>query len=439
MHPVALISLYLFVTLLPLMLSWIGARAPRSFADELASGAGMLAFAIILAEFVLSGRFRATSAHIGMDVTMRFHQLLARTALILAIVHPFLYRSPFNPQYPWDVTRQLTLSAELSNLWTGMLAWVLLPTFILLGISREKLHYKYETWRLMHGVGAVLISALILHHTLAAGRYSQDAILSGVWITFFVIAILSLAFVYLADPLFQRVRPWSVYSVRPLGLKLWELTLQPEGHDGLTYEAGQFVWLNVGNSSFSLYENPFSISSPPAAGNQLQFVIKELGDFTGSLGRIESGTKAYVDGPHGNLAISGRSEPGIALIAGGVGIAPLLGILRQLRLEKDKRPTVLVYGNRREEQIVYREELATLAKEHGTKIVQCLSEPPDGWPDQIGVVDSKTIRRLFNAEELKCWLFVLCGPTAMMESVEDTLIAMGVPPRQILSERFQYD
>ena len=416
-----------------------GARPPRALGDELASGAGMLAFAILLVEFVLSGRFRAVSAGIGMDVTMRFHQLFARTALVLALVHPFLYRSPFNPSYPWDVTQQATLTFDLPSLGSGILAWVLLGAFVLISIGRDRLDYKYETWRLMHGCGAVVIAGLILHHTLSAGRYSQDPVLAGVWIALFLVAVLSLAYVYLVEPLVQQKRPWAVHSVRPIGLKSWELTLEPDGHQGLAFEAGQFVWLNVGNSPLSLNENPFSISSAPASGARLQFVIKELGDWTRTVGQIEPGTRAYLDGPHGNLVVSGRAEPGIALIAGGIGIAPLLGIVRQLRQDGDKRPTSLVYGNRVEQQILYREELEALAREHGTKVAHVLSEPPEGWAGHTGRIDGNLIREVFSAPETKQWLFVLCGPTAMMEAVEDTLIEMGVPPRQILSERFKYD
>lgn len=437
MKPVLLVSLYVAVVLLPLVLAAASGRPPRSLLNELASGAGLLAFSIILVEFVLSGRFRFVSRRIGMDVTMRFHQLLARTALILAIVHPFLYRGPFGYQRPWDVTRQLTLTTDIGALTTGLLAWVFLGAFVLLSIARDQLPYKYETWRLMHGLGALLIAAFALHHTLHAGRYSQDPVLTGVWIVLFGIAATSLFYVYFVRPLFQR--GWRVTSVKPLALKTWELTLEPENHAGLDFEAGQFAWLNVGNSSFSLHENPFSISSAPAAGNHLQFMIKELGDFTRGIGQIKTGTKAHIDGPHGNLTVSGSDQPGLALIAGGVGIAPLLGILRQLHLEKDSRPTTLVYGNRVEEQIAYRDELETLAREHGTRIVHVLSEPPDNWTGPTGMIGPDLIEATFSAPETKAWLYVLCGPPAMMESVENALIKNGVPPNLIRLERFDYD
>lgn len=217
------------------------------------------------------------------------------------------------------------------------------------------------------------------------------------------------------------------------------LSIKPKNHAGLKYDAGQFAWLNIGNSPFSLYENPFSISSAPASGKSVEFIVKELGDTTQLVGKIKPGTKAYIDGPHGNLVVSHRAEPGIAFIAGGVGIAPLLGILQQLRIEGDKRPTLLIYGNRIEEQIVCSNELETLSRDYGTKIFHVLSEPPAGWQGLSAMIDKALIRDIFKSAGMKKWLFVLCGPPVMMDIVEEALIETSVPARQILSERFQYD
>lgn len=435
----SLFVLYLFAVLLPLGLSWWGGRPPRSIPDELASGAGMLAYAILLAEFLLSGRFRAVSKRIGIDVTMRFHQLLARTALALALVHPFLYRAPFNPPYPWDSTRQLTLTYDLAGLATGFAAWLMLALLVFLAVFRDQIHRRYEIWRLAHGVGAALIAGLLLHHTLRAGRYAQDPVLAWVWIGLAAIALLSLAYIYLVKPVLKLRAPWTMEARRQIAMNTWEVTLAPRGHGGLRYQAGQFAWLSIGKRAVSLNENPFSISSAPGSGPGLQFVIKELGDFTRSIGSIEPGTRAYVDGPHGHLVITGRKEPGIALIAGGVGIAPILGILRQLRLDGDPRPTVLVYGNRSERQIVCREELDQLAREHGTKVVHALYEPPEGWSGHIGMCDADLLRRVFDQPQMRQWLYILCGPPAMMDAAERALIDIGVPAGQILSERFKYD
>ncbi|MBZ2168321.1 ferric reductase-like transmembrane domain-containing protein [Marinobacter sp. F4216] len=434
MKALFLIVIYLVAVALPLVLSaWVGGP-PRPFHQELASGLGILAFSMILAEFILSGRFKSISNGVGMDVTMRFHQIMARTALAFALLHPFLYQgTPSGGLRPWDPTRELTITTEFSALSTGIAAYLLLPSLVVLAIGRKQLGYKYETWRLLHGIGAFLIAILLLHHTVSAGRYGSQPLMTWVWLVLTGVAAGSLLSVYLLVPFLQKKHPWRVTSVVQLTPKQWELIVQPEGHPGLDYRAGQFVWLNVGHSPFSMKENPFSVSSAPAAGPAISFMIKELGDFTRTVGQIRPGTLAYLDGPYGNLSVDDRTEPGVALIAGGVGLAPLRGILRQLRLTGDSRKVKLVYGNRRFDQIAYREELDA----EGAVFV--LSEPPDTWNGEKGFIDGSLMDRVFSEDEFREWVFVMCGPAIMMDIVENHLIERGTPSDRILSERFDYD
>jgi predicted ferric reductase len=434
MKPLFLIVAYLVVVTLPLALSsWVGGP-PRQFHQELASGLGILAFSMILMEFILSGRFKAISNDVGMDVTMRFHQIMARTALVFALVHPFLYQgTPTGGQRPWDPTRQLTLTTDFSDLSTGIAAWLLLAGLVVMAIGRTQLDYRYETWRLLHGIGALLIAVLLLHHTVYAGRYGSQPVMTWVWLAMTGVSVGSLLIVYLVVPLLQKARPWRVTSVVRLTPKQWEVTVTPDGHRGLDYQAGQFAWLNVGHSTFSMKENPFSISSAPAARPEVSFMIKELGDFTNTIGEIKPETVAHVDGPYGNLSVDGRDEPGVALIAGGVGLAPLLGILRQMRLTGDSRKVKLIYGNRIIEQIAYCEELGE------EDVVYVLSEPPQDWHGETGFIDAALMDRVFSENEFSEWVFVMCGPAIMMDGVEDHLIKRGTPDHRILSERFNYD
>jgi predicted ferric reductase len=434
MKPFFLIVAYLLAVTLPLILSWLTGAPPRPFHQELASGLGILAFSMVLMEFVLSGRFKSISNGVGMDVTMRFHQVMARTALGFALLHPFLYQgTPSGGQRPWDPTRQLTITTDFSALSTGIAAYLLLPSLILLAIGRTQLDYKYETWRLMHGISALLIALLLLHHTVYAGRYGSQPVMTWMWLTMTGVAVGSLLTVYLLVPVLDKARAWRVTSVTRLTPKQWEVTVKPDGHRGLDYNAGQFVWLNVGHSSFSMKENPFSICSAPGGGPEISFMIKELGDFTRTIGQIESGIVAYIDGPYGNLSVDGRTEPGVALIAGGVGLAPLLGILREMRLSDDPRKVRLIYGNRVDDQIAYRDELGA------QDVFYVLSEPPENWHGETGFIDAALIDRVFSAKELSEWVFVICGPAIMMDIVEDHLIERGTPSHCILSERFDYD
>ncbi|MBD3678019.1 MAG: ferredoxin reductase family protein [Rhodobacteraceae bacterium] len=434
-----LILAYLAIALTPLALAALQGLPPRSIWDELASGAGLLALVAMLVEFVLSGRFRVVSRRIGMDVTMRFHQLFARSALVFALIHPFLYRAEMNPPYPWDTTRQLTLNYDPHGLIPGIIAWVLLAALVASALARSTLGYRYETWRLMHGLGAVLVAGAAVLHAIRAGRYSADPAMFWLWAGLFGLAVLSLAVVYVLKPLAQTRRPWVVTSVKPAARATWEVRLRPEGHAGLSYEAGQFAWLNIGHSPFSLCEHPFSISSAPGAGPEVSFLIKELGDFTHQIGQTHSGTRAYLDGPHGNLSVTGHPAPGIALIAGGVGLAPLIGILREMRATGDERPAVLIYGNRTEDQIAHRDELHDLATRRPLSVSLVLSEPGGRWSGLTGMIDRDLLAKEFGTAERRDWLYVLCGPPPMLDAVEPALIDLGIPPGNILSERFAYD
>ncbi|MGC9368295.1 MAG: ferredoxin reductase family protein [Paracoccaceae bacterium] len=434
-----LILLYLFATLLPLGLAWAQGPAPRSVADELASGAGILALAVILAEFLLLGRYRFVARRVGTDIVMRMHQLLARGAAILAVVHPFLYTTRRAPAPNWDVNRQFFVMHDFAAIWPGMIAWLLLPALVLMAIGRNALGYRYETWRLMHGIGAALIAGFGVLHSLRAGRYSADPAMATVWLVLLGIALFALAYVYVLTPLAQLRRPWRVVSVEPVAERTWEVALRPERDFAFRYRAGQFAWLNIRNTPFGPHENPFSISSAPSAGPEVSFIIKELGDFTRTIGQVKPGSRAYLDGPHGHLTVTDHKAPGIALIAGGVGIAPMMGILRELHARGDTRPTALIYGNRSEDQIARRDELDKLARAQGTRLTHVLSEPPEGWQGETGIVTPELLRAHFGGPEHKEWLYVLCGPPPMLEAVEDALIAHGVPSGNILSERFSYD
>ncbi len=113
---------YLLVLFAPLLLGLVlpdAQRGPaRPWRDELAAGLGMLAFAVVLMEFVLLGRFRPVSRTLGSDLAMQAHQLLARSALVFVLLHPVLYSLWGRRHLPWDETFAQALRVE-AHLWGG--------------------------------------------------------------------------------------------------------------------------------------------------------------------------------------------------------------------------------------------------------------------------------------------------------------------------------
>lgn len=438
LHPIALIALYVVLGLAPLALSALQPQATGNFWRELSSGLVMVGFAMLLAQFLLSGRFRQFSGQVGIDLTMRFHQLAALTVLTFIVAHPLLFAVPRLEDGPGAAFATLQGMFSSGGLRSGVIAWWLLILLVPLAIWRDRLPGPYELWRLSHGVGAALVAGLSAHHTLRVGTYSEDPWLAGFWILLTGIALASLAHVYVLKPLLQRRSPWRVTGNRNVADRMWEVTVEPDDGRGLDYAAGQFVWLNLGHSPFSLTEHPFSISSAPASGLHLAFTIKESGDFTNHIGRVRAGTKAYLDGPHGTFTLKGRDARRIVLIAGGVGFAPVIGILRQLGAEQHPHPVHLIYGNRVETQILYRDEIDALTNRLDLRADLVLSEPPPEWTGRVGELTQQILRTCLPSPTPEA-LYFICGPVAMMDSVDASLIGMGVPRGQIVSERFKYD
>lgn len=436
---IALLALYLLVLLAPLALAWAQGLPARHWRDELSTALALLAFSGVLVAFLLSGRFLTISGHIGIDATMRVHQLMARAFTLFILVHPFLYATPFlNQPLPWDVTARDTLGLTTTTVITGLIAWIALMVMVALAIFREQRSGSYEGWRAAHGFAAVVVAGFGAHHTLEAGRYSGDPTLWWFWIVLLAVAAAALVWVYLVKPLSQLGQRYEVQSVRPIGQRIWELDIASQNKP-LDFAAGQFVWLNVGHSPFSLAENPFSIASAPATKDQLSFVIKEAGDFTNRIGGVQPGTRCYLDGPHGHLRVPCSEAPGIALLAGGVGIAPVLSILRQLLCERDTRPIVLLYGNRVREQIVYEDELRDMQNDIDLRVEYALAEPPPNWQGHRGMIDAALLRTVLDRPNAKAWRYIICGPQPMIEGVEKTLLSCGVPSGNVLSEQFYYD
>lgn len=439
MHPAALLVMYVAVALLPVVLAWTQDLPPRPFRDDLSSALAMAGFAMLLMEFVISGRFQLVSGRIGIDVSMRFHQLVARVLTVFLLVHPWLYSLPAAGGRPGDLSGATSLGLAGAPAGTGWLAWFALILLVVWATFRADVGYRYEIWRLGHGLGALTVALLGLHHAVGAGRYSADATLAGLWYVMTGVAVLSMVHVYLVRPLLRRHRPYRVRSVHKVALRTWEIVIEPLRGNAIDFLPGQFVWLSVNRSPFSITEHPFSMSSCPADRPRVAFTIKEVGDFTSTVGRLPAGAPAYLDGPHGNMVMDGRAGAGLALIAGGVGVAPIMSLLRQARHEGEARPIRLLYGNRIQDQIAFRQELEDMRADLDLQVHHVLSEPPDGWTGKVGQLDAAMLAECLPMADRAQWLYMVCGPAAMIDAVEHDLAALGIPLRQIVSEKFSYD
>ena len=432
-----LLLAYVAITALPVLLAWGRGLPPRPWLDELSSALAMTSLMVLAIEFALSGRIRSVSSPVGIDAVMRMHQLLARPALLYLLVHPMMYTLP-QAVLPWDDTRAATRMLTPAATVTGLMAWVLMALLVPAAIFRDRIPYRYETWRLSHALGAAALMALAIHHALDTGRYSGAAPLSWLWWLAAALCALALVNVWGLRPLAMSRKPWRVARLERIAPRTWTLALRADGHDGCAYRAGQFAWIKAG-SAWRLADHPFSIASAPAQGPEIEFLIKEAGDFTAGLPQnVPPGSRVFLDAPYGNFTLDEREGDGLMLIAGGVGFAPVLSLLRELAARGERRPVVLVFGNRIAEQIIFEDELREIATRIDLRTHFVLGEPPAGWAGITGQLDPDTLRPLLPARP-EGWLYFVCGPTPMIDAVEHALDRAGVPLDQIVAERFRYD
>jgi predicted ferric reductase len=436
--PAVLYMSYGALCLLPLVLAALQGHPARNVFRELSSGLVMVGYVMTLAQFLLSGRFEWLTGRIGIDRIMRFHQVLSWAILAAILVHPFLYVVPRLLSDPSDALAALRRMFTSPSLLSGVIAWWLMIALVPIAMFRDRLSIRYEHWRLSHGLMALAIAVLGTHHTLSVGTYSANRWLAAFWIAATGLAVLAMLHVYIVKPLLQRRAPYRVVSNRKVADRMWDLAVVPERGDAMRFAAGQFVWLNLGHSAFSLTEHPFSVSSAPAGRPRISFTIKESGDFTSQIGSVAIGTRAYLDGPYGNFTLAGREARSVVFIAGGVGLAPVISILRQLKAELYPHPVQLIYGNRVETQILYREEIDALRQHLDFTVHYVLSEPPPGWTGMVGELTADILHKCLPETDAGDRLYFVCGPLPMMDSVERTLMERGISRARIVSERFKY-
>lgn len=146
---------------------------------------------------------------------------------------------------------------------------------------------------------------------------------------------------------------------------------------------------------------------------------------------IREGSELAVKAPAGRFALDVAARTPVVLLAGGVGVTPLLAMLSAI-VEADPRDVWLYYGVRRTAEIVQRELLARVAARPNVRVRLFVSgeAPPDGA--FAGRIDLATVKR----EAPRDADFYVCGPTAMMQEATAALESWGVADERVHFEAF---
>jgi predicted ferric reductase len=430
---------YSGILALPLALAWRTGIAPaNNIWRELVSTTGLVACAMLLLQFVTSGRYETLSGRVGIDVTMAFHKWAARLLLAVVILHPLLLQLPVSFDNLGLFFTRLGTALTSSRYLTGTIALVLVILVVTVGLLRDRLPVPYEVWRASHWLMVLATVWLAVLHAIGVGTYSGAGVLRVLWPVFAVLATALLLGVHLIKTFRMRSQGWQIRSVRKVADRMWELIVGPAGSKRLAYKAGQFAWITFAPRRLLLLDHPFSIASSPAAGDDIIFVIKESGDFTRHIGEFEPGRKVGIDAPHGSFTLDQLEADAVVLIAGGVGVAPILGLLRDLAARGDKRPVRLIYAAGRPASMIDPKEILAAGTGLDLKAQFLVEETGEGWQYQVGRVGADEFGAALAGLDPTRTAVMICGPAPMTVAVADRAASAGVPLRLIHYERFDY-
>jgi predicted ferric reductase len=428
------VVVYLLFILAPLFALLAGSLPPaRDFWTEFAVAIGYSGLAMMGLQFGLTARFRHVTAPWGEDVIYHFHRQISQIAVGLVVAHA-LIMSATRPE-------MFALPGAIGDVpWGAVFAFVSIFALIALVVTalwRVKLKIRYETWHVSHVALAVLAIAAGMVHMVGWAFYLSDPWKRALWIGLTIFWIGLLLYVRIFKPWFMLRRPYRVAEVRQERGDTSTLVMRPDGHPGFRFSPGQFGWLTLWGSPFKITGHPFSFSSSAEATDGcVEMSIRKLGDFTNAIAQVPVGQRVYLDGPYGAFTIGNPADMHV-LIAGGVGVTPMMSMIRTLADRRDQRPVILLYGSKDWESITFREEMEALQARLNLKVVHVLANPPVGWTGEQGFISAEMFKRHLPPPYADHEYFI-CGPNVMMDAIEKVLGELGVPLTKYHSERYSF-
>lgn len=389
---------------------------------------GMVAATLLLLQLILSARIKLLDHIFGLNKLYIVHRFSAVIIAALVVLHPLFV---FAPE---DITN---LPIEL-KFWPEILGASLLLSILTItatGLWRRFLELPFHLWWLTHRAATFTVAIMLFVHVL----FVSDTFEQGLprHIVFVIAAVYVLVFCWVKlKPFLLKRKPYVIHNTTKAAKDTYSLFLVPQKDKILRYIPGQFAFISVQSKGVSSEEHPFTISSSPTRPEALQFSIHCSGDWTSRLGSLKTGDTAIIDGPYGLFSHLVRAQhKKLVMIAGGIGITPMLSMLRYLADTNDTRQITLIWSNRTREDKVHDDEFKELEQHlQGLQIVDIFTRE-DRRKDNAGRLDRKRLEELLDDCDRQAAVFI-CGPLLMMQEMKRIMIDIGFRQRFIYTEEF---
>jgi ferredoxin-NADP reductase/predicted pyridoxine 5'-phosphate oxidase superfamily flavin-nucleotide-binding protein len=238
-------------------------------------------------------------------------------------------------------------------------------------------------------------------------------------------------------------RPLRINKIVEESSVVRSLFLEPTDGLGLIPSlAGQHLPIRLvdprtGNATLRTY----TLSSGPS-DELYRISVKRQGLVSFRLHELSVGDLIEARGPAGSFSIGSREPRPVVLLAAGIGITPMIAMLRHITYEGQRtritRPAWLFYAARSKQERAFDNELKTLQAVAGPalRVVRTLADPTDADSCDFESNDRIDINLLKSHLPFDDYDFFLCGPPAFMQSIYEGLTNLNVSDTRIHAEAF---
>ena len=207
-----------------------------------------------------------------------------------------------------------------------------------------------------------------------------------------------------------------------------------------SFRPGQYATINFKRNGRFTPARCFSIANSPLEKDILQFSIRIRGSYTNRMTELKVGDEVQIRGPFGSFVFDEDRDKDLVLMAGGMGIAPLISIVHYASNIGISNKINLIYSCKDQDDVPFVEQLTDLSKTNQNfKITYAISDGPidkfSNFNASSGRITPEIIWQTINGEYFKKSFFI-CGPPSFMKAMTKILLDKGVPASNIRTETF---
>lgn len=210
---------------------------------------------------------------------------------------------------------------------------------------------------------------------------------------------------------------------------------KPAGFNFKPGQYGGFTLINPAETDAGGITRRFSLlSTPEDATIEIATRIQNSA-YKRVLKDMPIGCEIKFAGPTGIFTLHEEKEVPAVMIAGGIGIAPFYSIIRHAKATQSTQSITLFYGNQQADYAAFLPELELIEQQHPHfKLIATMDKPNPTWHGETGYISSNMIKKY--VADIHAPIYYICGSSAMVTILQETLAEMGIDEARIRTEDF---